>query len=270
VPTSKQRREAARRHLERQLEHRQAQEAARKKRMLIATIAGTLVLALIVVIFVVVVTHNGNTKSAAASATPSAAPPTTTHPVAKYPCTWTKSGAPAKPATVPSTTQPPKTGRVVADMATTRGSMVFTLDRAKAPCTVASFESLVKQGYYNNTPCHRLVTQGIYVLQCGDPTGKGTGGPGYTIPDEYTGKEKYTRGVIAMANSGSPNSGGSQFFITYKNDSLPAQYTIFGTVTGGLSVVDKVAAAGANSTNGPGDGTPKLSIKLSQLTVKAS
>jgi peptidyl-prolyl cis-trans isomerase B (cyclophilin B) len=253
--------------LERQLQQRQAHEAARKKRVMIATIAGTLVLALIVVIFVVVVTRNGSTKSSAASATPSAATPTATHAAAKYPCTWTKSGTAAKPVRVPSTTTPPKSGRVVVDVATTRGSMVFTLDRAQAPCTVASFESLVKQGFYNNTPCHRLVAKGIYVLQCGDPTGKGTGGPGYTVPDEYSGKEKYTRGVIAMANSGSANSGGSQFFITYKNDSLPAQYTVFGTVTSGLSVVDKVAAGGANNANGSGDGAPKLPIKLTKLTV---
>jgi peptidyl-prolyl cis-trans isomerase B (cyclophilin B) len=267
VPTSKQRREAARRHLERQLQQRQAQEAARKRRVLIATVAGTLVLALVVVVFVVVVTSNDSKKTAASSATPSAA--TATQAAAKYPCTWTKSGTASKPVTVPSTTTPPKTGTIVVDVATSRGPMAFTLDRAKAPCTVASFESLVKQKFYNDTTCHRLVTTGIYVLQCGDPTGKGSGGPGYTIPDEYTGKEKYTRGVIAMANTGSANTGGSQFFITYKNDSLPAQYTVFGTVTGGMSVVDRVAAAGSNNANRTGDGAPKLPIKLTTLSVKS-
>ncbi len=270
MPTSKQRREAARRHLERQLQQRQVQEAARKRRVLIATVAGTLVLALVVVLFIVVVTRNDNKNTAASSASPSAASATATQAAAKYRCTWTKSGTASKPVTVPSTTTPPKTGMAVVDVATTRGPMVFTLDRAKAPCTVASFESLVKQKFYNDTACHRLVTTSIYVLQCGDPTGKGSGGPGYTIPDEYTGKEKYTRGVIAMANTGSANTGGSQFFITYKNDSLPAQYTVFGTVTGGMSIIDKVAAAGSNNANRTGDGAPKLPIKLTTLNVKSS
>jgi peptidyl-prolyl cis-trans isomerase B (cyclophilin B) len=145
--------------------------------------------------------------------------------------------------------------------------MTFMLNRAAAPCTVASFVSLVSQKYFNKTPCHRLTTSGIYVLQCGDPTGTGTGGPGYTIPDEFKSTDKYTTGVLAMANTGQPHSGGSQFFIVYKDSTLQPAYTIFGTVSTGLNVVDKVAAKGSNNANGPGDGKPKLPITITSMTV---
>jgi peptidyl-prolyl cis-trans isomerase B (cyclophilin B) len=170
--------------------------------------------------------------------------------------------------TVPPTTKPPKTGTVTVAVKTTQGDMSFALNRKAAPCTVESFVSLVQQKYYDKTPCHRVNTSSIYVLQCGDPTGKGTGGPGYTIPDEVSGKEKYTRGVLAMANTGQPHSGGGQFFIVYKSDKLPASYTIFGTVTKGLAVVDKVAAKGSDNANGSGDGKPKLPISISSMTVQ--
>jgi peptidyl-prolyl cis-trans isomerase B (cyclophilin B) len=272
VPTSKQRREAARRHLERQLQQRQAQEAVRKRRVLIATVAGTLVLALVVVLFVVFVTHDKSSSSAAASASPSVSATATASAsaaAAKYPCTWTTGGTAARKVSKPSTTTPPKTGTVVISVATTRGPMTFTLNRAQAPCTVASFESLVKQKFYNNTPCPRVESQSLFILQCGDPTGTGAGGPGYTVPDEFTGSEKYTAGTLAMANTGQANSGGSQFFIVYKADPLPAQYTIFGKVTSGLDVVTKVAAGGNDGSNSAGGGKPKLPINLTTLTVKS-
>jgi peptidyl-prolyl cis-trans isomerase B (cyclophilin B) len=168
---------------------------------------------------------------------------------------------------MPSTTKPPKSGKVTIALHTTRGAITFTLNRAAAPCTVANFVSLVNQRYYDNTPCHRLVTTGYYVLQCGDPTGTGTGGPGYTIPDEISGSEKYTRGVIAMANKGQAHTGGSEFFIVYKKTALPPNYTIFGTVTKGLTVVDTVAAKGSNNADGSGDGKPKLSITITSAAV---
>jgi peptidyl-prolyl cis-trans isomerase B (cyclophilin B) len=275
VPTEKQRREAARRHLERQLQRRQEREARRKRVTLIASIAGTLVI-IGVLIALVVGLNGGSGKSSAASKprTPSAtAPPTTPASsasapaaAASYPCTWTTSGAGARKVSVPSTTKPPKTGTVTVDVATSQGNLALTLNRKAAPCTVASFVSLVQQKYYDNTPCHRLTTSGIYVLQCGDPTGTGTGGPGYTIPDEFHATDKYTRGVLAMANTGVSHSGGGQFFIVYKASQLPPKYTVFGTVSSGLAVVDKVAAKGANPA---GDGKPKLAITLKKLTVKA-
>jgi peptidyl-prolyl cis-trans isomerase B (cyclophilin B) len=276
VPTEKQRREAARRHLERQLQRRQEREARRKRVTLIASIAGTLLI-IGVVIGLVVGLNGGSGKSSAASkptTTPSATAPLTTPASStssaaaapSYPCTWTKGGAAARKVSVPSTTRPPKSGTVTVDVSTSQGNLALTLNRKAAPCTVASFLSLVQQKYYDNTPCHRLTTSGIYVLQCGDPTGTGTGGPGYTIPDEFHSTDKYTRGVLAMANTGAAHSGGGQFFIVYKASQLPPKYTVFGSVSSGLPVVDKVAAKGANPA---GDGKPKLAIALKKLTVKA-
>jgi peptidyl-prolyl cis-trans isomerase B (cyclophilin B) len=131
---------------------------------------------------------------------------------------------------------------------------------------VANFVSLAQQKYFNSTPCHRLTTgSGLYVLQCGDPSGTGSGGPGYEFPDELTGTEKYTRGVLAMANAGA-NTNGSQFFIVYKDSQLPPKYTVFGSVTSGLGVVDKVAAKGVQG--GGSDGKPALPITIQKVAVK--
>ena len=106
------------------------------------------------------------------------------------------------------------------------------------------------------------------MLQCGDPLGTGAGGPGYTINDEYTGKENYAKGVIAMANTGAPNSSGGQFFIMTKdsNTGLGKTYSVVGKVTSGLGVVEKVAAGGASGTTG--DGKPKLPITITSMTKK--
>ena len=116
-----------------------------------------------------------------------------------------------------------------------------------------SFVSLAEQGYFDNTPCHRLTTAQtqIYVLQCGDPTGTGTGGPGYTIPDELTGTETYPPGTLAMANTGQPDSGGSQFFIVYQATTHPPNYTVFGHISpAGVKAVQKLAAKGTDNAFG--------------------
>jgi peptidyl-prolyl cis-trans isomerase B (cyclophilin B) len=178
-------------------------------------------------------------------------------------CDWTPQSPAARavhrpPASVPAT------GAASAQLHTTRGTLSFTLLRSTAPCTVANFLSLAQQKYFDNSPCHRLTTAGIFVLQCGDPTGTGTGGPGYTIPDELSGHETYPAGTVAMANTGSPHTGGSQFFIVYGNTQLPPQYTVFARVTSGLSVVQKVAAAGVRG--GGEDGAPNLSVTITSVT----
>jgi peptidyl-prolyl cis-trans isomerase B (cyclophilin B) len=142
--------------------------------------------------------------------------------------------------------------------------MTFALDRAKAPCTVNSFTYLAGKKYFDNTPCHRLTTAANFgVLQCGDPGGSGSGGPGYAFGDELDKNGKYTKGVLAMANSG-PNTNGSQFFIVYKDTQLAPNYTIFGTVAKGLDVVEKVAKGGTASGD---DGKPKTAISLKTVTV---
>jgi peptidyl-prolyl cis-trans isomerase B (cyclophilin B) len=152
------------------------------------------------------------------------------------------------------------TARVV----TNCGTIMVSLDGKHAPHTVNSFAFLAKQGYFTDTPCHRLTTSGIYVLQCGDPTGTGTGGPGYTIPDENLAHATYPAGTVAMANTGQPHTGGSQFFFVYANTNLPPQYTPFGRITAGLDVLKKVAAAGSTP---PGDGKPNQPVVIESFGV---
>ncbi len=128
--------------------------------------------------------------------------------------------------------------------------------------------SLAEQSYFDATTCHRLTTEGIFVLQCGDPTATGTGGPGYTIPDELSGEETYPAGTLAMAKTPYPDSGGSQFFIVYDETPLPPQYTVFGTVdAAGIKAVAEAASAGADDSNGPGDGAPKTAVDIEDVTV---
>jgi peptidyl-prolyl cis-trans isomerase B (cyclophilin B) len=138
---------------------------------------------------------------------------------------------------------------------TTQGVITVRMLTDEAPCTTFSFRFLASRGYYNLTHCHRLTVQGIYVLQCGDPTGTGSGGPGYEFNDENLAGATYPAGTVAMANAG-PNTNGSQFFFTWKDTALPPLYTPFGTVIGGMDVLQKIAAAGDDQQNGPGDGYP--------------
>ncbi len=231
--------------------------------MLVVSVVGTLAVVAIIVGFVVMSGNDNKKPKAAGGGAPTTATPTTTAAAAAYPCTWTKGGTASKNVTVPPTTTPPRTGKATVSVQTSRGAMTFTLDRAEAPCAVESFVSLAEQHYFDATPCHRLTSGTLSVLQCGDPGGTGTGGPGYSFRDELTGKEKYTRGVLAMANSGK-DTNGSQFFIVYKDSQLGPNYTVFGKVSKGLGVVDAVAAKGANPA---GDGKPKLSINLTKVLV---
>jgi peptidyl-prolyl cis-trans isomerase B (cyclophilin B) len=158
----------------------------------------------------------------------------------------------------------------VATVKTTCGDLTFELDGTKAPQTVASFINLAKTGFWAPSPCHRVTTEGIYVLQCGDPTGSGQGGPGYTFGIENAPKDgKYATGVLAMARTADPNSNGSQFFITYKETQLPTDgggYTIFGKVTKGLDIVEKIAANKALPPS-PTDGTPVSPISILSVSV---
>ncbi|WP_326764549.1 peptidylprolyl isomerase [Streptomyces sp. NBC_01591] len=160
---------------------------------------------------------------------------------------------------------------------TSQGDIAFTMDAAKTPHTTNSFKSLADKGFFDGTKCHRLTTQGIFVLQCGDPKGDGTGGPGYTIPDEnLTGLGKagadgmvtYPAGTVAMANAG-PQTGGSQFFLVYKDSKLPPNYTPFGTMDdASLKAVKDIGAAGAEG--GAPDGAPKKAVKISRAAVDKS
>ena len=149
-------------------------------------------------------------------------------------------------------------------LATDRGDIVFEMDSAATPCTANNLRSLAHFRYFDGTACHRLTTQGIEVLQCGDPTGTGSGGPGYQFADENLEDATYPRGTVAMANAG-PGTNGSQFFLVYGDSTLPPNYTPFGTITKGLEVLDAVAKAGSDDSNGAGDGKPKLPITIKTL-----
>jgi len=133
---------------------------------------------------------------------------------------------------------------------------------------VNNFVSLIKQGFYTDTSCHRLGTEGLQMLQCGDPTGTGSGGPGYTIPDQVFPELSYGRGILAMAKTSAPNSGGSQFFMVYGDAQLPPNYEVFGSITdAGLQVLDKVAKAGIKNPGSDGTGAPNIEVKFTGVTV---
>ncbi|HEX5114327.1 MAG TPA: peptidylprolyl isomerase [Pseudonocardiaceae bacterium] len=182
-----------------------------------------------------------------------------------------------------------RSGTVTITLHTTAGDVPISMPRAQAPCTVASFTFLAGKGYFDKTPCHRITDypepNALFVLQCGDPTGSGSGGPGYTIPDENPTDLKpapggqnadvYPRGTVAMANTGQPHSGGSQFFLVYRDSNLPPSYATFGTVAqSGLSVLDKIAAGGitpgtdpSSGQTTPNDGKPKNPVVINSATV---
>jgi peptidyl-prolyl cis-trans isomerase B (cyclophilin B) len=182
-------------------------------------------------------------------------------------CTYTEDGSESGKQVDPPPSTSAVTGQVTATMATSVGDFTLTLDADKTPCTVNSFVSLAKQGYFDGTSCHRLTTQGILVLQCGDPTGTGRGGPGYSFDDELSGKETYPAGTLAMANAGA-NTNGSQFFIVYGETPLPPSYTVFGSVDDAtVAAIEKVAAAGTDNANGQGDGAPVTPVAITSVKV---
>jgi peptidyl-prolyl cis-trans isomerase B (cyclophilin B) len=197
----------------------------------------------------------------APSGAASAGPPTAAAPVASAAdvCSYEQTGDPARPVQPPPTAGVATTGTVKYVLKMNEGDVTITMDRAKAPCTVNSFVSLADQGYFDNTKCHRLVDSGIFLLQCGDPTGSGSGGPGYEFANETDAKESYTAGVVAMANGG-PNTNGSQFFLVWADstglDSTP-NYTIFGRMNkASTDVIASIAASGQDGSNPAGGGKP--------------
>lgn len=192
---------------------------------------------------------------------------------------------PATPEPAAKQVKPPRTGKVPTDpaqvsvsMVTNQGHIGLMLANNESPCTVNSFASLVGQKYFDNTKCHRLTTSpGLGVLQCGDPKGEGTGGPGYQFANEYPTDQYppndpkaqepvlYPRGTLAMANAG-PGTNGSQFFMVYKDSQLPPQYTVFGTIQpDGLATLDKIAKAGV--AGGGEDGAPATEVTITSVLL---
>lgn len=189
-------------------------------------------------------------------------------------CTYEAAGEAANDATPPEQTEDvPATGTLNVDLNTNQGPIGMELDRSTAPCTVNAIEHLVETDYYDDTVCHRLTTSGIFVLQCGDPTGTGSGGPGFQFANEYPTDEAedadtpviYPRGSIAMANAGA-DTNGSQFFLNYEDSPLPPQYTYFGQITEeGLATLDGVAEAGVEG--GAADGAPAEEVRIESADI---
>lgn len=193
-------------------------------------------------------------------------------------CAYPEQPPAAKDVNPPPTDNVDVFGTVDVALSTSRGPIDITMDRTQAPCTVNSVLSLVQQGYFDGTPCHRLTTSpGLEVLQCGDPSGSGRGGPGYSFANEYPttayadgpGQAQnpvvYPRGTLAMANAG-PDTNGSQFFLVYADSVLPPQYTVFGTISeSGLQTLDAIAAAGV--AGGSEDGAPADPVIIESATA---
>jgi peptidyl-prolyl cis-trans isomerase B (cyclophilin B) len=194
----------------------------------------------------------------------------------------------------PPTSGEPRSGTENMTITTNQGTVAVSLDLSQSPCAAASLSFLAGKNFFDNTKCSRLTTSGSFLLQCGDPKGDGSGGPAYTFANEYvptgptasaspsasaaasadpsatpaTSQVIYPRGTVAMFNT-APDTNGSQFFIVYKDSALDPNYSVIGTVSSGLDVVDKIAAAGAVDSSGAKatDGTPKTDVTIQTLTV---
>ena len=153
---------------------------------------------------------------------------------------------------------------------TNQGEIVIETTPSLAPLTVNAIAALAQKNYFDNTICHRLTTEGIFVLQCGDPTGTGTGGPGFNIPDENLPQpidNNYPAGTVAMANAG-PGTSGSQFFLVYQDTTLDPYYTIWGSITSGLDILQTIASAGV--VDGGADGAPLTGVTIESTKVTIS
>lgn len=260
MPTNKQRREAAQRHLQRQLERR-AEQAQKRRRNLGITLAALAAVVVVGVVLLLTGVFSGDDEDTEAAAP---ADPGTCAYIATDPAVnpdLTDAGLPES--------DPPTTGTQAITMATSAGDLGLTLDRAAAPCAAEAISYLAGQGFFDGTACHRLTTSpGLEVLQCGDPSGTGRGGAAFDYPTAATGTETYPRGTIAMANSGQ-GFDGSQFFLVY-GDSLEGNpnYTVVGTIDeAGLGVLDAIAAKGV--ADGGQDGAPAEPVTITTMTPAA-
>jgi peptidyl-prolyl cis-trans isomerase B (cyclophilin B) len=288
VGTDKRERQKANRQL--RLEELQKQQAQQKRRRVAVIWGGVIALALVVAFGIWFFNHGKNDNVSASDTTLAPAASTTAPPPgATAAATPGTTAAPPPGATAAPTPCPaadgssPTTGTFAAPMAncidptktytatveTNKGTFTVTLDPAKAPNTVNNFVGLSRYHYYDNTPCHRIITD--FVVQCGDPTGQGTGGPGYEFADELPQAGEYKIGSLAMANSG-PNTNGSQFFIITgdQGTQLPPNYALFGQVTDGFDTTVKAMAAAANPDPTKNGVPPTEPITITKVTINES
>lgn len=263
MPSNQQRREAAQRKLQRQLVRREVARARRRRTSLIVGVAAVVVVAAGVVWLVTSAGSAAPTASDAGGTADASTADATSAP--STPCTYTPSGTAAKQVQPPSNTSPAREGTVAVSMSLNGETVELSLDRALAPCSVNSFLSLASQGFYNDTSCHRLTkSAALNVLQCGDPSGKGNGGPGYEYAPQPAADAKYTRGTLAMANT--ETGEGSQFFIVYGPTTISPAYTVIGTVAeAGMKVVDSIAGQGVADDRQ--DGKPMAQASIESVTV---
>ncbi|ALO07098.1 peptidylprolyl isomerase [Streptomyces gardneri] len=261
VTSDQRRRQLAREKYARQQERREERRRKAKQRNIVVAASLAVVLAAGGAVYAsVALTDDKKGSDAAAGDTPTTAAPTPSQ---------SESAAPEPKMAVDAKAS------YTMSLKTNEGVVAIAMDAAKTPRTVNSFHHLAAKKYFDGSKCHRLTTDGIFVLQCGDPTGQGTGGPGYNIPDENLdalgkagadGKVTYPAGTVAMANTGQPGTGGSQFFLVYKDSKLPPSYTPFGKMdAAGLQAVKDVAAAGG--VDGASDGAPKKPVTIEKATV---
>jgi peptidyl-prolyl cis-trans isomerase B (cyclophilin B) len=281
VATKKERqRKLAREAHQRRLE-RQTQRARRSRQWAVGAVAFVVVAAVGVGIAAIggVFNSGGAKPAAAATTTQSTTPPTTptasatpspsgTPAMVDGKCVYIPGGTAARKVSLPPAT-PDTAATYTATFQTNRGAIVVDLLNQQAPCTVNSFVSLADQSFFNNTPCPRLSnTEGVYILQCGDPTGTGSGGPGYGFGSENLTGATYPAGTLAMATGSEPDSNGSQFFFVFKATDLPPSYTPFGKVVSGLNILQDVGNRGFGAPlNAYGGGKPKESVEFESVTI---
>ncbi|GAA2701924.1 peptidylprolyl isomerase [Micromonospora olivasterospora] len=271
--TRERQRAAARARLEREMAERAAKARRRRQTQAIVGAAAALVLVVAGTVWLATSIGGDDDKKQDTAAAPGFVQ-----------CAWTEIPKDQRTKEIKDVglpqTQQPNTGVQTLTLETNLGAITAKVDRSLVPCTAASFTHLASRNFFDNSKCHRLVTEGIKVLQCGDPsaTGKGwretdgTGGPSYKMAEENLPTDKrppYPEGVIAMAKSRDPGSTGSQFFIVYGDSPLDPDYTVLGTITGGMDIVKDVAKAGDDKAYAQqaGGGHPKKEVVINKLTM---
>ncbi len=305
MTTNEERREAAKRKLEDRLERER--QVARKRKIIIASISTAVVVAIVATATTLIVKKVLDDREAARwtacsyenqpdrfAQLPKEVPPEVPaeqRAQAQQYLDEMKAGQSKQRTSPKPADRNLKEGTAQLTLNTSQGAIPITLDRNGAACNTAAIISLAENKFYNDTPCHRMTSsESLKVLQCGDPTGTGAGGPGWSSPDELPTNLKsggkadpmsgtqpviYPRGTVAIANSNNPqtgqtNTGSSQFFLVLSDSELAPNYTVVGKVDpAGLTVLDKVAKGGIDpGPNGNAqDGKPKLPVEITTATI---